>query len=507
MNMHQQGNTDPSSQGETQRQATAPADSPMDSPRLRHRRYQPPAEPASPTEAPAPAPESTATEAPPPPPADIPSRFSREAQDKASAGLGLLQMDDPLLGAIDYLNQYSILGVRQRPAGGKPTPTERADPPAGLSDLGTDAPQGSALRYAYRSPAAQALVDRIAPLSKATQSLPDRAHFKAIPARYAPMVAASAQNPPAAKKHTALTVVLAVLGLAALVMLLVFLLRVIFPTPHSSGGVPPKTQTAVTLRASAAPTATARSAQAPAKGSAKPVPTRTVAIAMEAPPSDIPSPSALADGATTKTPAVADVVTGGSAGQPSPTPPISSSPAPTETPASATQTATPALPALGGNAYQQPVRDVVGNTWLTSQSDDYSPAMLNDSREETCWQYSTKNLDDHAQVELLLSQAGRLNALWIKNGFWKVTDGFDQYPRNGRLKKIEISYRYLNEPDFRDPATYTLKDDKAREHWQVVDIGLHENVDAVRIRVLSIYKGSKFKTDVAVSEMMLVLQP
>ena len=111
-----------------------------------------------------------------------------------------------------------------------------------------------------------------------------------------------------------------------------------------------------------------------------------------------------------------------------------------------------------------------------------------------------KQLSD-AYVEFTFRQAAVVQTLWIKNGFWKITKGYDQYPRNSRPKKIEISFLYQGQNDYTDAVEITLKDDKKREDWQKVDLGMHENVQAVRIRILSIFKGSKFPKDVAISEV------
>ena len=94
--------------------------------------------------------------------------------------------------------------------------------------------------------------------------------------------------------------------------------------------------------------------------------------------------------------------------------------------------------------------------------------------------------------------------MWIKNGFWRITNNLDQYTRNGRPKKIAISFLYDGESEFCDEMEWTLRDDKERRDWQIVSLGHHENVSAVRIRILSIYTGTKFKNDVAISEIKFV---
>ena len=50
----------------------------------------------------------------------------------------------------------------------------------------------------------------------------------------------------------------------------------------------------------------------------------------------------------------------------------------------------------------------------------------------------------------------------------------------------------------------TLKDDGTRKDWKVIHLDGAENVTGVRIRIDAIYTGSKFKTDVCISEIMFV---
>lgn len=147
----------------------------------------------------------------------------------------------------------------------------------------------------------------------------------------------------------------------------------------------------------------------------------------------------------------------------------------------------------------------VASTYLSNPNGStlYTPEQMTDGYEETCWQFRTSDIGklSDAYVDFTFSGAGSISQLWIKNGFWKITKGLDQYTRNSRPKKIEVSFLYKGQSDYSDNIQITLKDDKKRKDWQVVKLGEHENVQAVRIRVMSIYKGTKFPKDVAISEV------
>ena len=69
---------------------------------------------------------------------------------------------------------------------------------------------------------------------------------------------------------------------------------------------------------------------------------------------------------------------------------------------------------------------------------------------------------------------------------------------------MTIEFCYAGGNDYRDPVAATLKDDKKRTDWTVVVLGRRTGVTRIRIRIDSVYKGSKFKNDVGISEIMFV---
>ena len=133
------------------------------------------------------------------------------------------------------------------------------------------------------------------------------------------------------------------------------------------------------------------------------------------------------------------------------------------------------------------------------------PENAADGNESTCWQFSAKKgLKGKSWISLNPGQEQTVDEIWFKNGFWAYnTKGKDQYSINSRPKGITVSFLYSGETDFRDRMELTLKDEFFNG-WQRFPVGHHEHVTAVKIAVQSIYKGSKYKNDVCLSEVMLV---
>ena len=153
-----------------------------------------------------------------------------------------------------------------------------------------------------------------------------------------------------------------------------------------------------------------------------------------------------------------------------------------------------------------PVASITATSFLAGRDDpdEYSPGRMTDGIEETCWQFSTNvtALGD-ACIHIYFSEPSDVDELWMKNGFWKISGGYDQYTRNCRIKKMEVEYRYES-GGYEDGHVLVLKDDKARKDWKVLRLKAKKNVVEVRIRILDVYRGSKFRNDVAVSEIMFV---
>ena len=97
-----------------------------------------------------------------------------------------------------------------------------------------------------------------------------------------------------------------------------------------------------------------------------------------------------------------------------------------------------------------------------------------------------------------------VDELWMKNGFWKTTDGNDQYTRNCRVKKMTIFVQRAGSDSYKQLKSVTLNDDGRDHGWTVIDMQGQTEVTSVRIRIDSVYKGSKYKNDVCISEVMFV---
>lgn len=149
---------------------------------------------------------------------------------------------------------------------------------------------------------------------------------------------------------------------------------------------------------------------------------------------------------------------------------------------------------------------VSATTHLKSSSANYDENQLVDGRESTPWQFHITDVAalTDVYVDYELTDVCCVTQLWIKNGFWIVNGGYDQYYRNGRLKTMEISFLYDGAAAYADPMQFTLLDDGRKGDWTRVDLGIHTCVRAVRLRVIEIYPGSKFAQDVAVSELRYV---
>ena len=156
---------------------------------------------------------------------------------------------------------------------------------------------------------------------------------------------------------------------------------------------------------------------------------------------------------------------------------------------------------------QVPIARVDAASYIVGSKDPtaYAPFRMTDGEETTAFQFST-NTTPLGQAYLYFDFDGpvTLDELWMKNGFWKFTNGLDQYVRNSRVKKMTIFVRYAGSDDYQMIKDVTLKDDGGRKDWKVINMLGVQNVIGVRIRIDEIYRGSKFPTDVCISEIMFV---
>ena len=156
---------------------------------------------------------------------------------------------------------------------------------------------------------------------------------------------------------------------------------------------------------------------------------------------------------------------------------------------------------------QVPIARVDAASYIVGSKDPtaYAPFRMTDGEETTAFQFSTQ-ITPLGQAYLYFDFDGpvTLDELWMKNGFWKTTNGLDQYTRNSRVKKMTIFVRYAGSDEEQMLKDVTLKDDGGRKDWKVINMLGVQNVIGVRIRIDEIYRGSKFPTDVCISEIMFV---
>ncbi|MCR4887378.1 MAG: hypothetical protein K5919_10735 [Clostridiales bacterium] len=165
------------------------------------------------------------------------------------------------------------------------------------------------------------------------------------------------------------------------------------------------------------------------------------------------------------------------------------------------------LPIQGKPGYMQvPVARVDATSYIVGQDPDaYAPFRMTDGDETTAFQFSTRTTPlGKEYLYFDFDSPVALDEMWMKNGFWRYTDGKDQYTRNCRVKNMTIALRYADGGDYWDLKTASLKDDGRQKEWKVIDLLGKNQVIGVRIRIDAVYSGTKFPNDVCISEIMFV---
>lgn len=158
------------------------------------------------------------------------------------------------------------------------------------------------------------------------------------------------------------------------------------------------------------------------------------------------------------------------------------------------------------NCMAIPVASVDATSYIAgSDPTAYMPFRMTDGEETTAYQFSTKDTKPgDAYLYFSFCSPSTVDELWIKNGFWKTTNGKDQYTRNSRVKDMTVEFLYYGGSLYEDPIIVNLKDDKKRNDWTTVSLGRRREVTGIRIRIDSVYKGTKYANDVCISEIMFV---
>ncbi len=164
------------------------------------------------------------------------------------------------------------------------------------------------------------------------------------------------------------------------------------------------------------------------------------------------------------------------------------------------------VPGYAG-CYEVPLVRVDATSWIVGSKDPYAyiPGSMIDGDDSTSYQFSTKTTPlGQAYMYFLFEDPYEVSELWIKNGSWRVSGGTEQYTRNCRIRTMTVSCLYENGTAFEDVQSITLSDNASLRDWTVIPLHLSGRVTEIRIRVDSVYTGTKFKTDVCVTEIMFV---
>ena len=161
------------------------------------------------------------------------------------------------------------------------------------------------------------------------------------------------------------------------------------------------------------------------------------------------------------------------------------------------------LPADGEDlTWFQPIR-VQASSYIRGKDPlGWAPDKMMDGSADTCWQFSTKTTalgDAYAYFEF--SQPVDLTQFWIKNGFWRTDNG---YQINTRVQEMQLSYLLEGKSTYGSTETLYLRDDSRLRGWQQFAVYPGGRVKAVRLRVMSVYRGTKYANDVCISELLFV---
>lgn len=154
--------------------------------------------------------------------------------------------------------------------------------------------------------------------------------------------------------------------------------------------------------------------------------------------------------------------------------------------------------------------DVTAVSWIVNKQDPnkYAPDKMIDGLEETSYQFSTKATKPGKQVlTFRFTKPESVRELWIKNGSWRLADGAETYTRNGRVKTLQVEFLYAGAAGYRDTVMAALADIAPNGGWTRLDLGVRDGVVAVRVLILDVYRGSKYKNDVAIAEARLMGLP
>ncbi len=164
-----------------------------------------------------------------------------------------------------------------------------------------------------------------------------------------------------------------------------------------------------------------------------------------------------------------------------------------------------ALSASSGFAPGQvPVARVTATSYIRNRNDPslFLPERLIDDNYGTNWQFSTRTTP-LGQCEVCFSfyAPSAVSSMMLRNGYWGTKGNMDGYFNNSRPRQIEVSFMYRYSGQWSDPIGFSLPDHTGYLYQQYLDLGLHQQVTAVRLRVLDIYRGTGYPNDVVITDV------
>ena len=149
---------------------------------------------------------------------------------------------------------------------------------------------------------------------------------------------------------------------------------------------------------------------------------------------------------------------------------------------------------------------VDGSSYIIGKNDRYlyAPWNATDEKQETCWQFSVKNIKSKQPWLWLVVEGQTVDGIWIRNGF-QAADSKRKayYTAYSRPKDIRVEFYYREDGAESETMDFTLSDEN-HEGWEKIGTGCHENVDAVVVYICSVYKGKSQPNNACLSEIMLV---
>lgn len=129
----------------------------------------------------------------------------------------------------------------------------------------------------------------------------------------------------------------------------------------------------------------------------------------------------------------------------------------------------------------------------------FGPDNLSDKNLSTCWQYK-KSSDAAPHILTAFDSSEIIRKVRIANGWQmeKNREFEDLFKKNGRVKRIKVSFSAVSKEKIEYSFDWVLEDQKG---WQEKNTDWVESVKFIRIDIFSDYSGIKWPNDVALSEV------